>query len=472
MNESIKNANLNTDNNSVITIAANTEIDLAESQSTVNAKRINSIGRTGLVMSVLSELWIFNILFIMGGTALMTFMVPQFYIDDKLWNESCYWKLFWILPLPYTMICFIGLVLPFRTPKYLIRDSMTARRVDNLYIVTVSKGDNKEAVYRSWNSHKTLKFLDPCIKHHILTDEPNFFEDIHCFICPTDFKTKNSEYKARALEWYRQTMKFTEHDWILHLDEESVIDSESVMAALDFIKYEKEYTWGQGIILYNQYKYWSNWVFTVADAIRVGDDISRFHLQYTFLHTPIFGAHGSFLLTNGNVENAVTWDLGSLTEDYQFAVNASELGFKCGKVAGIVREQSPMDLIGFMKQRRRWFVGIRRLPFILPKIWAAFWALGTLSLYGTVASVVLGFFIPLGTPRWFGFIKDFSFVTFVYIYLVGIFVQELDKSDNVFLSIVKMIGTLLIQFAAVIIESLSILYAVILPPLKFDVIKK
>ncbi len=49
----------------------------------------------------------------------------------------------------------------------------------------------------------------------------------------------------------------------------------------------------------------------MADAIRVGDDLSRFALQYTYLRRPLFGAHGSFLLSNGLVENAITWDLGS-----------------------------------------------------------------------------------------------------------------------------------------------------------------
>jgi hypothetical protein len=132
---------------------------------------------------------------------------------------------------------------------------------------------------------------------------------------------------------------------------------------------EKDYHFGQGLILYNQYKYWANWLYTVADAIRVGDDLSRFQLQYSYFHRPVFGAHGSFLLTNGLVENAVTWDLGSLTEDYQFAMKAWARGFYCGKVCGIIREQSPMDFMGFMKQRRRWYCGIRRLPHLLPRIW-------------------------------------------------------------------------------------------------------
>eukprot|EP00842_Homolaphlyctis_polyrhiza_P006716 jgi/Hompol1/7045/HPOL_001643-RA len=429
-------------------------------------------GNTKVVMAILSEMWIVHIIVILGGTFGMTFYTPQYYLDDELWNYGCFWKLVWLLPLPYTLICFAGLALPFRTPKYLLRDPATARRVDNLYILTVTKGDNKDAVMRSWNAHKHLEALDPCIRVHVLTDEPHFIDGINCFTCPKSFRTQNSKYKARALEWYRQTMCYTQHDWVLHLDEESVIDDESVLRVLDFVKYEHKYMWGQGVILYNQYKYWDNWFFTVADAIRVADDLARFQLQYTYMHRPVFGAHGSFLLMNGEVENAVTWDLGSLTEDYQFATHAWEYGYKCGKVAGLVREQSPMDFIGFLKQRRRWYVGIRRLPLLLPKIWAAFWTLGTLSLYGTIASVFLGFYVPLGTPRWFGFLKDFSFITFVYLYVLGIFISDVDKKTHPLLILVRIPITLILQFAACIMESAAVTYGIIFPPADFDVIKK
>ena len=325
---------------------------------------------------------------------------------------------------------------------------------------------------RAWNAHRHLEALDGCIRVHVLTDEPHFFDNINCFTCPKSFTTAHSKYKARALEWYRQTMRYSKYDWILHLDEESVIDDESVLKVLDFIRYEKDYTWGQGVILYNQYRYWSNWFFTVGDAIRVGDDLARFHLQYTYLHRPVFGAHGSFLLTNGQVENEITWDLGSLTEDYQFAMKAWERGYKCGKVPGLVREQSPMDFMGFMKQRRRWYVGIRRLPQMLPKIWSMFWTLGTLSLYGTVISVIMGFVMPMGTPRWFGLLKDFSFVTFVYLYILGIFIQDLDKKKNPLLILIHIPLTFCLQFFAVVMEALAVMYGIVSPPSDFDVIKK
>lgn len=457
--------------NSDIALAAEADFKQVKGHVVDDGTRTN-LGNTKLVMGLLADMWIIHLIVILGGTYCMTFIAPQDYTDFELWNVGCWWKIGWLFPLPYTFICFFGLVLPFRTPRFIYNQpGMTKRRLDNLYIVTVTKGDNREAVYRSFNAHKHLEQMFPEVRVHVLTDEPYFFENINCFTCPKSFQTNNSKYKARALEWYRQTMHYTEHDWILHLDEESVIDDESVKRVLEFIYYEKECTWGQGVILYNQYRYWTNPIFTVADALRVGDDLGRFHLQYTYFKRPVFGAHGSFLLTNGLVENHVTWDLGSLTEDYQFATQAWEAGFKCGKVPGFVREQSPMDLMGFMKQRRRWYVGIRRLPGILPKIWNAFWTLGILCLYGTIISIVLGFVMSTQTPRWFGLLKDFSFCTFVYLYILGIFTQDMDKKAYFWIP-VRLVATAILQFVAVVMEALAVMYALVFPPSDFDVIKK
>lgn len=201
-----------------------------------------AIGNTKFVMALLSEMWIFNLLFIIGGTYIMTFIIPQNYVDDEVWNVGCWWKLAWILPLPYTLICFFGLTLPFRTPKYLYTADLPRRRLDNLYILTVTKGDNRDAVMRSWNAHRHLESLHSSVRVHVLTDEPYYFDGINCYTCPKTFTTSNSKYKARALEWYRQTIRYTEHDWVLHLDEESgatfansVVDTETVRRVLEFI---------------------------------------------------------------------------------------------------------------------------------------------------------------------------------------------------------------------------------------------
>lgn len=219
---------------------------LVETPEDKNRKKTNT-GNTKIIMALLSEMWIIHIAVILGCTYMMTFVANLQYTDEEIWNSGQWYKIAVMFPLPYVFVCFFGLALPFRTPKFLYTKDTPKRRVDNFYILTVTKGANKEAVYRAWNAHKHLERLHPCIRVHVLTDEPYFFENINCYTCPKSFKTGKSKYKARALEWYRQTMRFTEYDWVLHLDEESVIDDESVKACLEFIWYEKDCHWGQGI---------------------------------------------------------------------------------------------------------------------------------------------------------------------------------------------------------------------------------
>ncbi|KAI8809145.1 glycosyl transferase family group 2-domain-containing protein [Cladochytrium replicatum] len=429
-------------------------------------------GNTHAIMALLADIWFINTILILGVVYLVTFIIPGNLTDAEIWNTGCYWKIGWLLPTPYTLICFAGLIMPFRTPRFIYHDGLKKRRCDNLYILTVTRGNNREAVYRSWNAHRHLERLHPSIRVHVLTDEPYFFENINCYTCPKAFSTARSKYKARALDWYRQTMRYTEHDWVLHLDEESVIDDESVRRTLEFIWYETEFHMGQGPILYNQHQYWKNWFFTVADALRVGDDLSRFQLQLTYMHRPIWGCHGSFLLVNGLVENSVTWDLGSLTEDYEFAMAAWARGFKVGKVPGLIREQSPQGFLDFLKQRRRWFVGIFRLKHFLPKLWAFTWFIGSLCLYSTLISIPLDVIFGPATPRWFGLIKNLTMVTFVYLYVMGIFIQDVDKGKNPFLVLLHVPMTIVLQYFAVCMETISVMYACIFPPKDFDVIKK
>ena len=50
-------------------------------------------GNTVFIMGLMSEMWLFNMFFILGGTFIMTFYIPQFYVDDVLWNKGCWWKI-------------------------------------------------------------------------------------------------------------------------------------------------------------------------------------------------------------------------------------------------------------------------------------------------------------------------------------------------------------------------------------------
>ena len=59
-------------------------------------------------------------------------------------------------------------------------------------------------------------------------------------IVPASFSAQNARFKARSLEWFRTALNFRDDDWVLHLDEESVIDKHTVQGCIDFIEREQQ----------------------------------------------------------------------------------------------------------------------------------------------------------------------------------------------------------------------------------------
>ena len=137
---------------------------------------------------------------------------------------------------------------------------------------------------------------------------------------PASFAPSRAKYKARALEYFRLVKGLDDQDWTLHLDEETIVDEHCLSACIDFIKHETMFDYGQGLIAYNSVNYWKDSVLTFADILRFRDDLGRFQFQYGKVHAPLFGCHGSFLLTRGNVENAATWNTDCLAEDFWFSL--------------------------------------------------------------------------------------------------------------------------------------------------------
>lgn len=429
--------------------------------------------RTRQIMRYLEHAWIVNTILIFGTLYLLTFVLKRGYTDLDATDFTFTWAIAWIIPLPLAFMNFLGLITPFRINRYKSekKKKKRARKLDNLYIVVVTRGDNKDTVLRSWEQHKHLEQI-PKIRVHVLTDEPYNFENINCFACPKSFKC-SARYKARALEWYRRIHKLTKNDWVLHLDEESVIDDYSVKRCLEFIKYS-EYHYGQGLILYNQCYFWKKWLLTAADMIRVGDDLGRFHFQYEILNKSVLGCHGSFLLVNGRVENEVTWEMASFTEDYQFSITAKQLGYKCGQIDGIVREQSPQRFLDFMRQRRRWFVGISRTPIVSSKMWAILWFLGSFSTPVSIAAVILSLFAPnyVQIPRWIGLIVSFNATIFFILIYNGAILQAYDIRAGFLRGAIQVFLSLFLMVISSLMELVALIYSIIRPPSSFDVIKK
>lgn len=86
-----------------------------------------------------------------------------------------------------------------------------------------------------------------------------------------------------------------DQDWIVHLDEETVLTDNAVRGILNFV-FDGKYSFGQGLITYANEDV-VNWVTTLADSFRVADDMGKLRLQFRFFHKPLFSWKGSYVVT-------------------------------------------------------------------------------------------------------------------------------------------------------------------------------
>ncbi|KAJ5780347.1 hypothetical protein N7457_005507 [Penicillium paradoxum] len=276
---------------------------------------------------------------------------------DILWTPDCtilaiVYAPFLLAQLPPYSILW-GLCLPVRPFTY--AKSPKKRVFRELRTVVNS--------VRPWQSCRqndkiTFHVVLDCDHDALNTSLPSF---VNVVKVPASFQPDHAKYKGRALEWCRRYWRLSEHDWVLHLDEETEIDAYLVQACIDFIERGTE---------------------DIGMIFRVAEDFGRFQLPVRLFKRPLLGwMHGSFILINGAVENQVTWDTGCLAEDFWFAFHAARRGFKFGWIHAIAQEQPPISVADLVQQRRRWYTGIMSMDNWLVKLALAVPMMGPLA-YG------------------------------------------------------------------------------------------
>ncbi|KAJ5154712.1 uncharacterized protein N7500_010151 [Penicillium coprophilum] len=372
---------------------------------------------------------------------------------------------------PYSILW--GMCLPMRPFAY--NKAGKGRSFRELKICLVTKGTNMQTVVNSTRPWQDCRQYQNVTFHVVLdsTDDikpvlPNF---VNVVSVPASFQPANARYKGRALEWCRLHWKLSELDWVLHLDEETEIDKYLMKACFDFIERGTEDV-GMGTIYYTSHNYWKNSFLTTAEIFRVAEDFGRFQLPVRLFKRPLLGwMHGSFILTNGAVENKVTWDTGCLAEDFWFAfhhVNKSNL-------AGFMQSPEsspPVSVSDLIQQRRRWYTGIMSIDSWLVKLVLAIPMMGPLA-YGSlnVYTFISGWHITVS--HWFFVWTLCNIAVDMHGIIVGSVLQDL-HCGNFSLGalslhiILALLWAPLVQFA----HSVIFLSALIWPASKFMVIRK
>lgn len=410
-------------------------------------------------------------------------------------------KLFWLVGLFPALANTLGLIL-YGSPERTNAANLSALKQSGwsadkkLVVAFVSRGDNDRALARS--IHKTRAVLVEYAANfdiEVVTDmevaskvEP--MPNVGYVLVPPSYIAPNgAKWKARALSYLQQVSRVrvqtdgsSDGVWILHMDEESQLTPAALAGIHRFINTpETALKIGQGEIKYNAHRYGENTLITAMDSLRTGDDLGRFRLQFKFFGRAFFGMHGSFILVPAVVENVIGFDhggRGSVTEDAYFALKAMEKGYRFGWVDGFIREQSPYTITDLMRQRRRWFCGLRllandpmirrdvRLPLAFNVfLWRWMWV-------GVVATIVNLVAAATYSPAWLAMLATTVGAATAAVYLVG---AHRNQRDVDFTPLHKLrIYTFIMVFMPLmgLIENIAVIWALMRPVKGFDVLDK
>jgi egghead protein (zeste-white 4 protein) len=429
----------------------------------------------------------------------LAFMIDGLYhLQDFLWPRGLApvtplqitWSWFDLLWLGAVIPGIAGLIglLMFSHPRHLDE----VKPIPQLVVWRiVSKGTNRHALTETIESVRLLMLETPLFRYRIEvvieakagTHGLPRGSDITYYVVPKDYVTpKGSKFKARALQYVLGTSPIEDDVWLVHLDEETHPTSSGIKGIADMIRQEEKsgkLRIGQGAILYH--RAWKlHPILTLADSVRVGDDLARFFLQAK-LGISLFGLHGSFIVVRNDVEKSVGFDFGphgSITEDAFFALKKMQDGTRLRWVYGYLSEQSTQSVSDFVKQRRRWYQGLVKVSLYAPVKfrWRAAlllntfcWTLAPFAAFYTVCHLAWGFEVE----PWVRFLANFSFASFTTLYVVGLMI---DMKEHGITNWFAKIGWLIVQVILTpffsFIEAMGVLMAMFKPGKGFHVVDK
>lgn len=300
-------------------------------------------------------------------------------------------------------------------------------------------------------------------------------------VVPSTYRTKSGAlFKARALQYCLEddVNVLSDMDWIVHLDEETIITENALRGIINFVL-DGKYQFGQGMITYANEKV-VNWMTTLADSFRVADDMGKLRFQFQIFHRPLFSWKGSYVVTQAGAERKVSFDHGldgSVAEDCYFSMVAYKEGYTFNFIEGEMWEKSPFTLWDFLQQRKRWLQGIflvvhsSAIPFRNKVFLAcALYSWATIPL--STSNIVLAGLCPIPCWQIINFLCAFVGAMNIYMYIFGVI-----KSFSLYrLGVLKfclcLFGALCTVPINIVIENVAVIWGCFGKKHKFYVVNK
>ncbi|XP_065158083.1 beta-1,4-mannosyltransferase egh [Atheta coriaria] len=394
-------------------------------------------------------------------------------------------RLVTFLPLPQVLFNFAGLILYNAFPdKVILKGSPILAPFICIRVVT--RGDYPQLVRTNVNRNMN-KCIDAGLENFIIevvTDKPVNVENhrrIREIVVPPQYRTKTGAlFKARALQYCLEDSVniLADSDWIVHLDEETLLTENSVRGILNFVM-DGKHQFGQGLITYANEEV-VNWITTLADSFRVADDMGKMRMQFYTFHKPLFSWKGSYVVTQLAAEKAVSFDNGldgSVAEDCFFAMRAHKEGYSFNFIEGEMWEKSPFTLFDFIQQRKRWLQGIllvihsKALP-VRTKLLLAISCYSWVTLPLCTSNLILAALCPIPCPPLVDFLCAFICSVNMYMYVFGVVKSFTIVRFGIWRFMLCIIGALLTMPINIVIENIAVIWGVVGKKHKFYIVNK
>lgn len=243
----------------------------------------------------------------------------------------------------------------------------------------------------------------------VISEEDMQIDGATVHVVPADFECK-ARHKGRALEWARRNVPCS-REFILYLDEDTIVQKLRGLPDADVVQ------------ITEMPLYTGSWIAYLSETFRIGYQIEqRAFGQFKY---PLY-AWGGGIAIRKSVEDTITWDAETITEDTNFIWRAAKAGDLDFRVLNLkFRNQAPPSLRGMFRQRRRWFAGTQHSSDVLPRRYRSLlgfrmvaWALSPLIPVMSVFLFLFPQYLPQPLLYQFGSLAMFLFL-FV-ITLVGV----------------------------------------------------
>lgn len=201
----------------------------------------------------------------------------------------------------------------------------------NITVRVLTVGNYENIIQKTVNS-----LSDTNAEIQVISENMIDIENADVYVVPKNYES-DAQHKGRALEWARENLN--KRDYILFLDEDSNLKTRENIPQGDMVQLRQIPQYSGSLLCW----------YAEAQRMGVAKEIYSFDPD-----NPDY-IWGGGLLIKSKIEDEITWNRKSITEDGDFIRKALDNGYKYHITKKPqIENKSPSSFKSILEQRRRW----------------------------------------------------------------------------------------------------------------------